>query len=288
MFTDDPTTPLRVETLLTLLRSLGRRVARNSVNALLQPETLPDHGGNQPQVTVKAALELKLIREDDNGNLFLAASDTRPVRDVVLEALDQEVLGGTEVEDYFALFYAFLLGQPGSTTAGRKTDEWVEEFNRLVFAGETVRDRFNNPKLSGLRRWFRYSGLGWHDAKDAFHCLPAPRLLRRFPELFGKDCRLTGEDFMDRLARCYPELDGGELFRRANPDWDPARKVCTMGLSHALIALHEDGVLRLHCAPDSRGWSIESAEPPYDGKTLRSGRLDEVEWLRPSDEGVAR
>jgi hypothetical protein len=44
-------------------------------------------------------------------------------------------------------------------------------------------------------------------------------------------------------------------------------------------------VFRLHCAPDSRGWSIESAEPPYDAKTLRSSRLDEVEWLRLPDEG---
>src|SRR3954471_13801678 len=107
MFTDQPTTPLRVETLLTLLRGLGRATARSSVYALLQPETLPDHGGNQPQVTVNAALELKVVRETDSGNLALSPSDERPVRDVLLQALDQEVLAGTEVEDYFALFYSF-------------------------------------------------------------------------------------------------------------------------------------------------------------------------------------
>lgn len=285
MFTDQPTTPLRVETLLALLRGLGRATARNSVYALLQPESLPDHGGNQPQVTVNAALELKVLRESGSGNLALVTSDERPIRDVVLQALDQEILAGTNVEDYFALFYSFLLGQPGSSTAGRKADEWVDEFNRVVFHGEVVSNRFNAAKLSGLRRWFRYAGLGWHDAKDAFHCLPVPRLVRRLPELFDKDRRLVGEAFMDRLARCCPELDGGELFRRANPDWDAERKECTRGLSHALIALHEDGVIRLHCAPDSRGWSIESAEPPYDAKTLRSARLDEVEWLHPAGEG---
>jgi len=284
MFTDEPTTPARVEALLTLLRGLERPFARTSICALIQPESLPDHGGKQPQVTVTAALELKLIRETDSGNLAIASRDARPVRDLVLEAVDQEVLAGTEVEAYFALFYAFLLGQPGSSTVGRKADEWVEEFNRVVFGGETVPNRFNTAKLSGLRRWFRYAGLGWHDAKDAFHCLPAPRLVRRLPELFGKDRRLTGEEFMDRLAQCCPELDGGELFSRANPDWDAARKVCTLGLSHSLIALHEDGVLRLHCAPDSRGWSIAAADPPRDSKTLRSDRLDIVEWLHPSPE----
>ena len=44
------------------------------------------------------------------------------------------------------------------------------------------------------------------------------------------------------------------------------------------IDLHFDRVIRLFCAADSRGWSIEAAQPPNDGDTLRSGRVDYVEY----------
>src|SRR5262245_50741809 len=104
MFTDEPTTPLRVETLLQLMRGLGRRVGRETLGAVVQPEGLPDKRGETASRTIRAALELKLLRENDDGTMSTTSEDKRPVREAVLEALDREVLAHTRVEPYFALF----------------------------------------------------------------------------------------------------------------------------------------------------------------------------------------
>jgi hypothetical protein len=279
MFTDGPTTPLRVETLLTLVRGLARRISRETLRAVFQPEGVAGKGDSPFVQTLKAVAELKLVQEKD-GDVSAIPDGGRLVRESVQEALDREVLAHTEVEPYFALFYAFVLGIPGSSMGNRKRDEWAAEFNRVVFAGGPVSNPFNPVKLTGLERWLRYAGLGWYDSKEVFQCLPVPRLLRRLDKIFGGKQRLTGEEFMAGLARECSELDGGELFLKANPGWDPSKNQCTTGVAQALVVLHEEGWLRLHCAPDSRGWSIESATPPNDGKTLRSARLDEVEFVR--------
>lgn len=280
MFTDGPTTPLRVETLLTLLRGVARRISRENLSAVLQPQGIAGKSDSQFAQTLKAAAELKLVQENKDGEVSAVPDGGRSVRKTVQDALDREVLAHTEVEPYFALFYAFVLGSPGSGMGYRKRDEWPAEFNRVVFAEGPISNQFNPVKLTGLERWLRYAGLGWYDSKEVFQCLPVPRLLRRLDELFDGKQRLMGEEFMARLALACPELDGGTLFLQANPGWDPSQKQCTTGVAQALVALHEEGWIRLHCAPDSRGWSIESAEPPNDGKTLRSARLDEVEFLR--------
>lgn len=284
MFTDGPTTPLRVETLLTLVREMGRRAQRDTLRAVFQPQGL-DRKGNSSAFdqTFRAAEELKLIQVKE-GQASAVPEKTIPIRVALQEALDREVLAHTGVEPYFALFYAFVLGTPRSSMSGRTRDDWVAEFNRVLFEGESVSNRFNPDKLSGLHRWLRYAGLGWYDSKDSFQCLPVPRLLRCLERIFQKERRMMGEAFMAAVARECPELDGGEVFLRANPPWDPAQKQCTAGFAQALVALHEDGWIRLHGAPDSRGWSLALAEPPNDGKTLRSVYLDEVELVRSTRE----
>jgi hypothetical protein len=62
---------------------------------------------------------------------------------------------------------------------------------------------------------------------------------------------------MDRLSAAWPELDGDEIFRQADPAWQPSEKKCTLGLSHALIEFHLDDVIRLSCPADSAGWDAE-------------------------------
>ena len=44
MFTDGPTTPLRVEALLTLVREMGRRAQRDTLRAVFQPHGLDRKG----------------------------------------------------------------------------------------------------------------------------------------------------------------------------------------------------------------------------------------------------
>jgi hypothetical protein len=98
-------------------------------------------------------------------------------------------------------------------------------------------------------------------------------------DIFVRKKKLEDEEFVERTGRSCPELDGGDIFFQANPQYDRNAMQLTRGLGHALVDLHLDGVIRMHCNPDSGGWSLELSSPPNDGKTLLSERLDFVEWI---------
>ena len=148
----------------------------------------------------------------------------------------------------------------------------------IVFIdNEEDENRFNSTKLSGLHRWFSYMGLGWYDQKDEFNCNPFERISRSLSKVFGRESKLECNDFMTALSRVCPELDGGEIFLQANQRYDRDAKQCTLGLSHALIELHSTKQLVLYCPKDSDGWSIASAGPTNDGKTLVGDRISHVE-----------
>jgi hypothetical protein len=185
------------------------------------------------------------------------------------------------VEPYFALFYSYLLSLNAEGGVKKTGDEWSRDFERDVLGGQRSDNPFNRDKWTGLNRWVGYAGLGWYDPGDNFQPNPYGRLLRRLPALFAGEKKLTGEAFMQNMSTACPELDGGSLFMQAHKSraYEPAAKVCTLGLSHALIDLHQDGWIRLNCPRDSRGWSIELAEPPSDD-LMRSGRIDSIELLR--------
>ena len=286
MFTDGPVTPMRVETLVELLRQLSRRkFDRSKILRLLQPEALPEvkSGSKRDQAvaTLKAAHELGLITEEEGGSLKLTfeKNDPRTTNMIVLEALDERVLGGsTEPEPYFALFYSYLLSLGEKGGREKSGNDWEIEFVRDVFGGQHQPNPFNPTKYIGLRRWFRYAGLGWHDGADVFQPNPFERLMRRLPLIFGGRGELRGEEFMAGLGQKCPELDGGEIFRRAARDWSPDHKTCTLGLSQALIELHLEKKIRLLCPQDSRGWSIAKAAPPRDD-TLKSDKIEVIELL---------
>jgi hypothetical protein len=259
LFTDSTATPTRVEVLLDLIHSKPR-IARDEAKALLQPASVyPEAKRQQATDTIAAALQLKLLEEDARGHMRLVDGAGGDSREMLLEALDREVLAKEDVEPYFARFFAFSLGAPGV----RSNTEWADQFNATVYGEAVVADRFNPTKLSGLWRWVSYAGLGWFD--------------RQLPHIFKKDQKLPDDKFMERLAACCPEIDGGAIYRAVFPG--RTEKQCTPGLAAALTELHLDKVIRLHCPPDSSGWSIAAAEPPPDGETLLGNRIQFAERL---------
>lgn len=286
MFTDGPVTPMRLETLLNVLRRLGNvEFDRKKLLRVLQPSSLPDveveSDREQAAQTFTAAKELKLITVDEKGRVQIAfdRNDPRATREIILDSLDNYVLGGSsETEPYFALFYSFLLSLDKEGTLPKSPEKWAVDFNRVVFGGQRQQNPFNADKYRGLRRWFRYAGFGWHDSADVFQPNPFERIQRRLPMIFTKSKKLQGEEFMERLGQACPELDGGEVFKRAAPNWNPANKRCSMGLSHALIELHLHSKICLHCPQDSRGWSIAEADQPTD-ETIQSDRIEIVTIL---------
>lgn len=285
MFTDQPVTPARVETLLNLMREFSNRtITREILYELLQPEGLPDPnpGKDQAKNTVSAALELGLVEEgvDKRLKTSFKTNDKRNSRSILRDALDEKVLGITDIEPYFGLFYSYLIAANFEGTSNRTADEWVLDFQYKVFGEERPTNPFNKAKLTGLNRWFAYTGLGWYDMSGIFQPNPFERLCRRLSLIFQKDKKLTSEVFMQRLAEHCPELDGGTIFLKTfrEQSYDASAKTCTLGLSHALIDLHQDRKIKLICPQDSRGWSIKLADPP-SGDGLDSDRIDSIEFL---------
>ncbi|WP_437310797.1 hypothetical protein [Sorangium sp. So ce388] len=274
-----------MEVVVDVIRNARGPLGRETLFALIEPDGLPGKTASTSgaKASLDAAKELGLLKEE--ARVTLAFKSDVSTRALVLDALDRQVLGGkTDVEPYFALFYAYVLGRDAEGAKHRAAQDWVKHFNADVFGDELPTNPFNPTKLSGLHRWFGYVGLGWYDPKDVFQCCPYERLRRRLSVIFQRSQRLSDVEFMNALAETCPELDGGELFLRANRDRDQGRKRCTLGLAHALIELHIDEVIRLHCGDDSGGYSLELAEPPRDGHHLRSARLDFVEYLEDRKE----
>lgn len=280
MFTDGPVTPARLECLINLLRENSRREwSRADLATLLQPKGLPDLTPTSEQANdaITAAIELGLVTQQGRQIKLLPHKAQLSTRELVLNYLDKRVLGATDIEPYYAPFYSYLisLNQKGGEEKDRVA--WANEFNQECSHIAGIQNPFNQAKHTGLERWYVYSGHGWFDPKHVFQPNPYWRLLRQLPHVFGKDTRLSGDQFMTRVAEYCPELDSGSIFRRTCLKHKPDARVATLALSHALIDLHLDERIRLHCAPDSRGWSIEAALPPNDGRTLRSARIDYVE-----------
>jgi hypothetical protein len=272
-----------------VVHELGRRsaVKREAIYALLQPDELPDvNGSEQAKQTIRAAVDLHLVEEEGQAlrpSERVRSRAGRPARTLVLQAIDEFVLGRAEVEPYFAPFYAYLLGLNADGAVVRDGQDWANDFNRVVYGGALTTNPFNKDKHRGLARWLPYAGLGWTDPGRAFHCNPYHRLERALPTIFGTELRLDVDAFMTRLAGSCPELDGGGLFRTSNSSWNAALRECTLGLSHALLELHHDGRLVLHCPLDSHGWSLALADPPRDDRHLRSPRVDAVEYRPAAD-----
>lgn len=282
MFTDSPATPVRVEVLLDVLVKYSKGLRRDVIYDLMQPVPLSDGGQDAAKVTVTAALQLGLVVEKEKTVIQLSPEyiKKKSSKDNILNASDIKVLASLEVEYYLALFYAYYLGL--NMEVYKRTnftrEDWANQFNKDVFNDEPQKNAFNKTKHTGLDRWLSYLGLGWYDPSEEFQANPYERIQRSLPNIFDGKSKLDGDQFIARLGAVCPELDGGKIFLQANRyrSYSPEDKQCTLGLSHALVNFHEDGILKLDCPVDSHGWNIILAQPPRDD-SIKSDRITRVE-----------
>lgn len=284
MFTDQPVTPVRLEVLLDILKKYSSGLKREVIYDLLQPTPLCDDSKKTASLqTVSAALQLGLAEEEKSVIKLTKEYDKgKSTKENILRATDQQVLGSLDIEFHLALFYSYYLGLNKLVYQflGYSREDWANHFNKDVFGNEPQSNPFNSTKHTGLDRWLSYLGLGWYDSSEHFQANPYERLLRALPTIFEKKSKLQGDGFMLHLAQVCPELDGGDIFLKANKyrDYILEDKQCTLGLSHALVDLHEDGIVRLDCPVDSRGWNIALAQPSRDD-TIKSDRITIIEYL---------
>jgi hypothetical protein len=283
LFTDSPVTPCRLEILIDVLRDFGRKEwSRADLISVLQPKGLPDTQSNdQARNTVGAAKELGLITEGSDGLRLTLSARNESTRDLLLSILDEKVVSAVDIEPYYAPFFAYLLHMERDSTRPKDGEAWAIRFNQECPRFAKSDNAFNKTKYTGLNRWYDYTGHGWEDTAGIFQPYPYRRVERALNKIFGKERRLEADKFFQLLSVTCPELDGGEIFMGVAPtQYDLRLKQLSSGLSHALVDLHQDRVIQLHCPLDSRGWSIESAQPPIDGELMRSSRIDHVEYAR--------
>jgi len=285
MFTDQPVTPVRLEVLLNLLLKYTNGLKRDVIYDLLQPTPLCNDSKKTASLqTVSAALQLGLVVENKSAIKLAKEFNKRiSVKENILKSADNNVLANLDVELHLALFYSYYLGMNKQVYSYLEDsrEDWAHRFNTDVFANEPQPNQFNATKYTGLDRWFSYLGLGWYDSQGHFQANPYERLLRALDNIFEKKSKLQTDEFMLRLANICSELDCGQIFLQANQyqNYNPEEKQCSLGLSQALIGLHEDGILRLDCPIDSRGWNISFATPPRDDSIL-SDRITQIEYIR--------
>jgi hypothetical protein len=283
MFTDNPTIPVQLETLLDVLHTMkGRKATRDAIIQLLQPRGLTDltAGSKQAAHHLHAATELELISaaEDESLRLTYRQTGQQDAKSAILAAFDKVALGSANVEFWAGRFYGFLIGReeasfatdPGVTA--RLTAEFMDGLAPHIDRGNPM----NPDKFRALMRWYPYVGLGWIDPAGAFAPDPTVRLARTLPSIWQRERNLDADVFMERLARACPELDGGTLFLEGRGGRGLEGRVCTQALATALRSLHASGSIRLHCPADSQGWHLERAGAgPVPGE--QSNRFSRVE-----------
>lgn len=285
MFIDTRVTPVRVEVLLDLLTHFPRGIERKRVQQLLQPDSLVDKSDVAVE-TISAVSQLGLVEGVETSSVIKLSAvydKKKSPKYNLLKAFDVVVLSSLNVEYFFALYYAYYLGLSKEVYERSKftREDWVNAFNKDVFNNIRQRNPFNDTKLTGQDRWLFYIGLGWYDSSGVFQANPYERLSRVLPMVFIEKKSISGDEFMERLAKICPELDGGDIFIQANSYKGQTYedKQCSLGLSQALVELHETGVIELDCPIDSRGWNIGLASPSKDD-VLKSDRITTVAYRK--------
>jgi len=284
-FIDNPTIPIRLETLLEVIIFYGKKkLNQKQIVNLLQPNGLPDlrEKSNQAKDHLNAAMNLNIIEKDGDIYNLNKKIITNNAKQIIIEACDKYILNDNEVNDlepYFAWFYSYLLGQNKEAKSGDGTN-WEYDFNKEFFPEKKASNQFNNDKYIQFLSWYRYLGLGWRDPNNSLQPNPYERVKRTLPKIFEKLDEITIDDFMGKLAQFCPELDGGTIFIKANAKiWKKEDRVFTRGLGRAMYELHIDKVIELQGIKDATYfWNIKDIDIKLE-ESIKSTEISNVKYL---------
>jgi hypothetical protein len=136
MFTDNPTIPAQLETLLDVVELMRERVLdKESLRSLIQPKGLPGISETSKQVNahISAAQDLQLIIYDENQNLRpnYLVTEKISTKDRIIAAFDKIALGNADIEFWAGRFYAYILiSNPDWIDSGTEAQgRWIANFN---------------------------------------------------------------------------------------------------------------------------------------------------------------
>lgn len=265
MFTDKPTIPAQLETLLDVIHAMRQRKATaDTLRQLIQPKGLPGLTSSSAQLAshLSAAQELGLVTTDENKDIRLTyqVRGEHQAMPAILSAFDRIALADANVEKWAGRFYAYLIAQEDDVIRSAEGESLANRFMSDLPSTVDKGNPMNDIKYRALMRWYPYVGLGWMDPSGTFVPDPTERIRRALPVIWVDDRKVDADRFMERLGRACPELDGGRLFIEVtNSAYSGKARQCTQALATALRRLHDEGHIRLHCPADSLGWSLEKA-----------------------------
>jgi hypothetical protein len=300
-------TPARLHALLRLVARL-KKPQREDILKLLQPDILflGKQENEDEEISTNysssrnvylAAKHCNLIEETSDGTIQL-------VRDVesYLGSLDkfrtlmqQRVWNATapEQNNYLLNLYTawYIVQNEQVFTFDDKAFE--TRFNEELFENADERT-FNMTKFVGWRMWATFLGIGWSikpgivgTNREILVPDATQRLLRILPLFSGKDGNriINFSTFMQELAQCCPELDGGILFdycQGASHGGGQHGNYLSLALSTGLRQLHNTKYIELVRQPDATDiWSLY----PADGLEINLKEVTHIRFLEQNIHG---
>lgn len=267
----------RLWALVRLVAELNNPTRQELIN-LLQPQVLIEKFTSKEPLaavsnTYRAAIDTGLIREQEDKTLTLGITLEKLANEAAFQdCMRNIILGVTEryQSNYlFNLFSAWYAVQDTRVFYDLAEKKYFPQFNAdMASSHETDEQRlFNDTKFNGWRKWATFLGLGW-PMKISGREIVVPdatkRLRAALPAIFQEDTHMSFEQFVERVGRICPELDGGKLFTQC---WQASRGSEAQGnrlslmLSTGLRTLDKLQAIRLEYRADALNiWQLYPAQ----------------------------
>jgi len=158
--------------------------------------------------------------------------------------------------------YAFFVVKSESESSTSWLDDYKQGIEDQISAALMRRSddakAMNPTKFLAWRQWMVALGLMVSNPRpNAMEILDVTRRLRRevLKPGFAEADEMSARDFINRVARAMPYLDGGAFFLEASQSLSltPKQGIVSRVLSYALQDLHSDGVISLDLRGDQSG-----------------------------------
>ena len=259
MFLDTITRPNKIESLIKTLNFFEKEDIKDKVIFdLYQPKGLNEKDTQgQIQATLKVAKKLNLV--DNNNKLTFPYKSEDEIKKQILKHFDEIVLKEKSEEKWFALFYSFILSKNKDIIIG-SYDKLATEFNTNLFGQQKPENQLNEVKLRHHVSWYNYIGLG-QTHQSLIFVNPFDRIKRNLSNIFQNGKNLTIDQFITKISEFCPELDGGLIFKIANPKWVSVERKLSKGMQRSLLQLHIEKNIKLISDRDARDfWIFEDID----------------------------
>ncbi len=214
-------TPPRLHAMVRLIPLLRQPHRKDLFDALQPVDALPKLNNQESASGVfTAAKSCGLLVEEASGEVRLQVpADTIETLAAFRRHMQQSLLGVIDdnQDNYLLNIYSAWYAAQDDRVFKFEQKDFEIHFNDALYPDSEPR-KFNTTKLRGWQIWAGFLGHGWPLVlSDKMVLVPdartrlEPLLNRLLPE--GQSVVRMG-DFMEQLAECCPELDGGQLFQR--------------------------------------------------------------------------